>query len=127
VFDKNARNWKVAMASREKLNTEIAAAVIKQVKESGIPLKVKAVHLSMLMPDESVWKASAQISSAEAQIASLKKLAQEIAALPNGLEIYRLLMMREVVEVGSKNGTNTVIWPINGPVLPTITRKKEAK
>lgn len=119
AIDKNTRSWKAAMASREKLNTEIAAATIKEVKDSGIPLKVKAVHLSMLMPDENVWKASAQISAAEAQVNSLKKLAKEIEALPNGIEIYRLLMMREAVEIGSRSGTNTVIWPIGSP-MPSL-------
>ena len=80
------------------------------------------------MPDESVWKSSAQISQAEAQIASLRKLSQEIEALPNGIEVYRLIMMREAVEIGSKNGTNTVIWPIGGPVSPSvIPAKKDAK
>lgn len=119
AIDKNTRSWKAAMASREKLNAEIAAATIKEVKDSGIPLKVKAVHLSMLMPDENVWKASAQISAAEAQVNSLKKLAKEIEALPNGIEIYRLLMMREAVEIGSRSGTNTVIWPIGSP-MPSL-------
>lgn len=127
-FESKKRTYQAAMGNRDKLNTDIAAAVIREVKESGIPLKVKAVYLSMVMPDESVWKVNAQISSAEAQISAMKRLAAEIEKLPNGMEVYRLIMMREVVEIGSKNGTNTVVWPIGGPNPVSIpAQKKEVK
>ncbi len=124
VFDENAKNYKEAMANRKKMGSLIAVAILKDIKESGVPLKVKDVDLSMCMPDEAIWKINAQISSAEAQIKSIQKLAKEIDALPNGLEIYRLIMMREVVDIGSKNGTNTVIWPAGSPMtLPSKEKK----
>lgn len=127
VFDSNTKNYKHAIAHREELNNKLGAAILKEIKESGIPLRAKAVDLSMLMPDESIWKINAQVSSAEAQILSLRKLASEIDTLPNGLEIYRLIMMREVVEIGSKNGTNTVIYPIgaNLPIMPKVLPKEK--
>ena len=125
VFDKHAKNYKHALANRESLNVHLAEAVLKTVKESGIPLRAKAVELSMLMPDESIWKINAQIASAEAQITSMRRLAKEIDDLPNGLDLYRLIMMREAVEIGSKAGTNTVVLPMAGPsvMLPLAGKK----
>lgn len=119
AFDEHGKNYKDVMQKRNEIDAQIAKAVIAAIADSGCPLQVKSVDLSMLMPDESIWKAAAVIQTAEAQVKSMQRLASEIQALPNGLEIYRLIMMKEVVEIGSKNGTNTIVWPIGGtPILP---------
>ncbi len=83
-----------------------------------------------MMPDETVWKNNAAISNAETQVTAMKTLADEIEKLPNGLEIYRLVVLRELVEIGSKNGTNTVVVPIgSNPIIMNrnVKQDKEAK
>ena len=122
ILDQEVKDYKTALSRRTDLNNKIGAAVIKEVETSGVPLKVRGVDLSRMMPDEAMWRTNAQISSAEAQISSLKKLAEEIDKLPNGLEIYRLLMLKEVSE---KNGATTVIWPLGAGVLPVSGTPKK--
>lgn len=124
TFDYQVKTYKQALASRNQLNDAIGSDVMKAIVESGVPLRVKSVDLSMMMPDENIWKTTAANSAADAQIISLEKLADKINKTPNGLEIYNLIMMREAMEIGSRNGTNTVIWPISGgqtaSVLPNL-------
>lgn len=124
VFDEHGKNYKNVLINRTKINDILSKEIIKELSESGIPLRAKAVDISMIMPDENIWRTNAEISAAEAKVLNMRKLAEEINKLPNGLEIYRLLMMKEMVELSAGKGGNTLIIPIPGDLLNKVVPRE---
>ncbi len=100
---------KDVMANYTAVNKEIAEAVVDVFKLNKVPILLQNVELSNVKPDEAVWEADNEKAAADTKVYSINKIGQALRDNPQYVGFMQWEAAQKIAEIGSKNGTNTVV------------------
>lgn len=102
-------DYKRVYESYNEINTKIAAMVLETFKLNSVPLKLQNAQLSNVKPDEQLWAAENRKAAATAEAQAIGTIGQAMKANPEYGEYLKWQGLRNIAEVGSRSGTNTLI------------------
>jgi len=101
--------YKDVMANYPNVNKQITESVFEVFKLNKIPINLQNVELSNVKPDPAVWVAENEKAAAESKVYSIDKIGQALQRNPRYIYFLQWQSAEKIAEVGSKNGTNTVV------------------
>ncbi|TSC77134.1 MAG: hypothetical protein G01um101431_317 [Parcubacteria group bacterium Gr01-1014_31] len=100
------------------ISDKVGALVAETFKNAKVPLRLQAVELSNVKPDDIIWQANAAKASADAEVNRIKAIGDSLKASPEYREYMMWKQLEKIAEVGSKTGLNTIIIvPVGGETL----------
>lgn len=100
------------------ISDQVGALVAETFRAGKVPLRLQAVELSNVKPDDVIWQANAAKASAEAEVNRIKAIGDSLKASPGYREYLMWKQLEKIAEIGSKTGLNTIIIvPVGGEVL----------
>lgn len=105
----NYEDYKAVMADYQNVNKRITELIFEVFKLNKVPIDLQNVELSNVKPDPAVWIAENEKAAAESKVYSIEKIGQALQRNPRYIYFLQWQSAEKIAEVGSKNGTNTVV------------------
>lgn len=108
---KNFEDAFAAFASDESetsLNDQITTAVVRVLEKQQVPIRVIAVQVSNMKPDDSVIEAQVALRAAEERVKAIDIVVAYIGKDPTRQLVYKMQVLQEIVNKAGINGHNTL-------------------
>ncbi|MDP3779330.1 MAG: SPFH domain-containing protein [bacterium] len=94
--------------SETSFNDQITRAVVHVLGKQQVPLRVIAIQISNLKPDDAVIEAQVALKAAEERVKAIDIVVDYIGKDPIRQFVYKMQVLQEIVNKAGTNGHNTI-------------------